>query len=122
MAQIMKLTPMIYTRDMETTVNFYVKRLGFDCTAFQPDWGWASVVSGNAELMISLPNEHLPFEQPTFTGTFYLFIDDVDGLWEKVKELVSVAYPIESFDYGMREFGIYDNNGYMLQFGQEISE
>jgi len=24
-------------------------------------------------------------------------------------------------DWGMREFAIYDNNGYMLQFGQEIA-
>jgi len=28
-----------------------------------------------------------------------------------------VVYPIESFDYGMREFAIRDNNGYILQFG-----
>ena len=26
----------------------------------------------------------------------------------------------EDFEHGMREFAIYDNNGYMLQFGQEI--
>lgn len=30
-------------------------------------------------------------------------------------------YPVEDFGYGMREFAIYDNNGYLLQFGQEIS-
>ena len=24
---------------------------------------------------------------------------------------------MEEFHYGMREFAIYDNNGYMLQFG-----
>lgn len=23
-------------------------------------------------------------------------------------------------DWGMREFAIYDNNGYLLQFGQEV--
>lgn len=26
---------------------------------------------------------------------------------------------IENFDYGMREFAVYDNNGYLLRFGQE---
>jgi hypothetical protein len=28
---------------------------------------------------------------------------------------------MEDFEYGMREFAIRDNNGYILQFGQEIS-
>ncbi len=26
----------------------------------------------------------------------------------------------KNFSYGMREIGVYDNNGYLLQFGQEI--
>jgi hypothetical protein len=30
------------------------------------------------------------------------------------------CYPIEDFEYGRREFAIFDNNGYLLQFGQEI--
>ena len=28
---------------------------------------------------------------------------------------------IETFEWGMREFAIYDNNGYVLQFGQETT-
>jgi hypothetical protein len=28
----------------------------------------------------------------------------------------------KNFFYGMREFAIRDNNGYILQFGQEISD
>ena len=39
----------------------------------------------------------------------------------KVKEKVKVVYPIENFEWEMREFAIYDNNGYMLQFGQDIT-
>lgn len=33
-----------------------------------------------------------------------------------------VCYAIENFGYGMREFGVYDNNGYLLQFGQPLPE
>jgi len=32
----------------------------------------------------------------------------------------AVVYPLEDCAYGMREFAIRDNNGYILQFGQEI--
>jgi len=34
------------------------------------------------------------------------------------EEETRVCYPIENFAYGMREFAIYDNNGYLLQFGE----
>jgi hypothetical protein len=35
--------------------------------------------------------------------------------------LFEAYYTIENFEYGMREFAIYDNNGYMLQFGHHAS-
>ena len=41
-------------------------------------------------------------------------------LWQQIKERATVVYPLEDFEYGMREFAIRDNNGYILQFGQEI--
>jgi hypothetical protein len=34
---------------------------------------WASLRCGKAEVMLSLPNEHIPFEEPKFTGSFYFF-------------------------------------------------
>jgi hypothetical protein len=40
----------------------------------------------------------------------------LDSLWEKFRDKVVIVYPVEDFDYGMR-----DNNGYILQFGQEIA-
>ncbi len=38
-----KLTPMIYTADLQATVDFYVQTLGFTCLSIEPDWGWARV-------------------------------------------------------------------------------
>lgn len=43
----------------------------------------------------------------------------MDALWAQLREKAAVVYPIESFDYGMREFAIRDVDGYVLQFGQE---
>jgi len=37
-----------------------------------------------------------------------------------LKHNTEIVYPIEDFDYGMREFAIRDSNGYCLQFGQEV--
>jgi uncharacterized glyoxalase superfamily protein PhnB len=72
------------------------------------------------EVMFALPNAHLAFQKPAMTGSLYFNTDDVDGWWNKLKDQCQVEYPIENFDYGMREFAIRDNSGYLLQFGQEI--
>ena len=68
--------------------------------------------------MLSGPNRHQGDAAPAFTGSLYFRTDDVDGLWRSLKDRARVCYPIEEFDYGMRELGVYDNNGYLLQFGQ----
>jgi len=38
-----------------------------------------------------------------------------------VKDKVPVVYPIENFSYGMREFAIRDNNGYILLFAKPLN-
>ena len=116
------LRPMMWTEDLKGSVDFYVEKLGFTCHEVRDDWGWASLSLDNVSIMLSRPNGHTPYEKIGFTGTFYYTTDDVDGLWEKLKDKVKICYGIENFFYGMREFGIYDNNGYLLQFGQEIKE
>ena len=115
-----KLTPMLYTRDLRVTADFYRDVLGFTCDAIDEEVGWASLSRDGVAVMLALPNAHLPFEKPHFTGSFYFRCDDVDELWQQLRHSANVCYPIENFDYGMREFAIFDNNGYVLQFGQEL--
>ena len=114
------LRPMLWTDQLEQTVEFYTKTLGFTCAEFNKDWGWASLYKDNVEIMLARPNEHMTFERPLFTGSFYIDTTKVDDLWNELKDKVKVCYPLENFEHGMREFAIYDNNGYVLQFGEEI--
>jgi uncharacterized glyoxalase superfamily protein PhnB len=114
------LTPMLEVTDMDETIGFYRDVLGFACTNRVE--GWASLLNYGVEIMICLPNAHTPFDQPRFTGSLYMRLDDVGALWQEVKDKTTVVYPLESFHYGMREFAIRDNNGYCLQFGSEIKD
>ena len=121
----MKLTilrPMMWTEDLQATIGFYVDVVGFTCAEIHDDWGWASLFAGDVWIMLAKPNEHTPYDKIGFTGTFYFTTDDVDAMWAKVKDKAKICYGIEEFEWGMREFAIYDNNGYMLQFGQEIED
>lgn len=118
--KILDLKPMMTTEDLHGTVDFYTNILGFASDNVNDEWGWATLSIDGASIMLARPNEHVPFDKIGFTGSFYFTTDDVDVMWAKVKDKATVCYGIENFEYGMREFAIYDNNGYLLQFGQPI--
>jgi uncharacterized glyoxalase superfamily protein PhnB len=120
--KITELRPMLWTEDLQGTIDFYVDVLGFTCGERNDDWGWATLTVDGVAIMIAKPNAHTPYDKIGFTGTFYYNTDDVEAMWLKVKDKAKVCYGIETFEWGMREFAVFDNNGYMLQFGQEIAE
>jgi len=112
------LTPMLRTWDMAGSIAFYRDALGFECEAETEEW--ASLRRDGVALMLSVPNAHEGDRMPAFTGSLYFRTDDLDAMWRRLKDRARVCYPIETFDYGMREFAIYDINGYLLQFGQSV--
>ena len=58
-------------------------------------------------------------EEPTLTGTLYLWPEDVTALHaELVERGVVVERGPEVMEYGMREFAVCDPNGYLLEFGE----
>ncbi|RYH75565.1 bleomycin resistance family protein [Flavobacteriaceae bacterium 144Ye] len=115
------LVPMLYTEQIEETIAFYTTHLGFTCGEKNDDWNWASIHRDEVEFMLAKPNAHISFTKPQFTGSFYIKVDDVDALWHQLKDKVTLCYPIENFEWNMREFAIYDNNGYVIQIGEELS-
>jgi uncharacterized glyoxalase superfamily protein PhnB len=116
------IVPIIWTHEIDTTIDFYCAVLGFTCDQRNDDWNWAALHKDDCEIMVANPNAHTPFEKPTFTGSLYIKVDDVDFLWHSLKDKVKVCYEIETFEWGMREFAIYDTNGYLLQFGQDMTQ
>jgi uncharacterized glyoxalase superfamily protein PhnB len=111
---------MMWTEDLDTTIGFYTDTLGFTCREKNEDWGWASLGRDDVWIMLARPNEHAAYDKIGFTGSFYFTTDDVETLWADLKSKAKVCYDIETFPWGMREFAVYDNNGYLLQFGQEM--
>jgi uncharacterized glyoxalase superfamily protein PhnB len=107
------------TEDVARSVRFYVEQLGFACT-LQLE-GFARVRLGAADIMLALPNAHVEWRGPRFTGSIYLDVDNVDQLWESLKTRARIVYPIETTEYGVREFGLLDDNGYQLSFAQHIA-
>ncbi|CAN2533856.1 hypothetical+protein [Methylocapsa aurea] len=107
------------TEDISRSVKFYVEELGFVCLLKLESF--ARVRSGAADIMLALPNAHHPWQGPRFTGAIYLGVDNVDELWERLKDRVRVVYPLATMDYGVREFGLLDDSGYQLSLAQPVA-
>ena len=114
------INPMLTTEDVKATVEYYTELLDFQCDSYDEDWGRACVSRDGLNIMFSMPDAFPPLEKTEFSGSLFIYADDVESIWEKIKDRVKICYPLESFSYGKREFGIYDNNGYLLKFGQAI--
>lgn len=113
------LRPILWTDHLDDTIGFYMQILGFTLMGRNDEWQWASIRKDDVQIMLSQND----YEKPNgigFTGSFYFNVDNVDELWEDLKTKAKICYEIETFEWEMREFAIYDNNGYILQFGQPV--
>ena len=86
--KILDVTPLLTVAAIEPAVAFYRDVLGFACVGKVE--GWACMALDDAEVMLALPNEHLPFDRPTMTGSIYFRVEGVDGWWERLKDKCDV--------------------------------
>lgn len=125
MTTFRNLTSSIASNNMNATIAFYCDNLGFRLRSVYPDEEsfWAMLEHDEGiRLMVTERNAHSRHEQTVFTGSLYFACKNIQKLWEKLQNIAEICYPLETFEYGMSEFGIFDNNGYLLRFGEPVDE
>ncbi len=124
------LSPILWTKSLEETISFYENVLGFTSTSNFPNF--VSLNNGDVQIMFVLPTEEPEdckdpndkeefFPKPNLTGDIYITTDNVDAIWDSIQGKASIKSEIADRHYLMRDFSIWDNNGYELCFGQDIS-
>ena len=129
--KVKKLRPILWVKNLQETIDFYVNALGFTCR-YKIE-RFAALTKDNIEIMVVIPidepedckdleNKNDFFPKPNFTGSIYIDVDNADEYWEELKDKVKVKSAIENAEWLVRGFSIFDNNGYELVFGQDISD
>ncbi len=112
------IVPMIHVPDVRATVEWYIS-IGFRVRAINEEDGemnWAALTYGNSEFMLSAGGKSSTAHRREVD--LYLHVQNVDELYDELKDQVPVVQvPYDAF-YGMREFVIRDNNGFWITFGQ----
>jgi uncharacterized glyoxalase superfamily protein PhnB len=120
------LSPNIYVHDMNSTIAFY-QILGFSPIMTVPENGenpvWAMMKNGNVTLMFESFKSiegRLPEISRTNGGSLLLYVNvkDVRGLFESIKDKVTILGGLEKTFYGATEFVIKDCNDYVLTFAE----
>jgi len=118
------LSPNIYVKDVKKTMDFYLK-LGFNPVMTVPEGAeepvWAMMQNGNVTMMFESVQSiegRLPeiSRQPGGSLILYIKVQDVNALFESVKDQVTVLQDPHKTFYGATEFMIQDCNGFVLTF------
>lgn len=107
--------------DMRRTIDFYTQKLGFTQTGFYPiesDPEWTELRRDDVAIHFYTDAPHATRYEPALSGTLYFYPESVEALAAEWQGKVEFAWGPEVMDYGMREFGIRDPNGYYLAFAE----
>jgi uncharacterized glyoxalase superfamily protein PhnB len=137
-----KLTPNFEVKDIKKTVEFYQSALGFSLVMAVPEtqdgieqsfaddkeYVYALVSKDNVEMMFQRTESfkrdvHFAKDLPIAASvSFYMEVEGVDDFYEYIKGKGLNPTELKTAWYGMREFYLTDNNGYILGFAEKKDE
>ena len=113
---------MLNVADLRDAIRWY-EGIGFDVADLQPKDdpdhppNWALLTCGQAKLMLNTGGDN---RRPKKGFSLFFPTDQVDALYARIKDRVDVQYEPKDQFYGMRDFWIFDLNGFILGFGQPL--
>jgi catechol 2,3-dioxygenase-like lactoylglutathione lyase family enzyme len=110
--------------DLGRAVDYFSDRLGFACQAYgdPPDFATADR-DGQTILLAFAPAERIVPNRRIVDRMWdaYVRVDDVDAIYAELLERgAPIEYTIHDAPSGFREFGVQDQDGHSIAFGQRV--
>ena len=112
----MSVSILMRCKDIAETRRFYRDTLGFSMSNTTEGTLTASGLEGT----LIFTESDLWNSAPSFSGTIYFTVSNLDGLYSQVAAKAKIAWGPEVMAYGSREFAVRDCNGYYLAFREAI--
>jgi predicted enzyme related to lactoylglutathione lyase len=107
----------INVSDLIQAIRWYETHLGFEVTATwppkEPNYAHFDMGEGSIFSIMEQDSKDVPSK-----GRLNFSVEDVDGLWDKLKDKVEIVEELFDTPYGSRKFTIYDPDGNELGFVQ----
>ena len=126
----MKITPVLIVNEIESSLPFWVDRLGFEKVVEVPEddkLGFVILTRNGSELMMQIQGS-VQKDTPQFASrsqnnqtALFIEVDDFEDIRKRLAD-----YPIAMSErvtfYGMREIGVFDPNGHVVLFASRVQE
>ena len=123
---VKKLTPVLFVKEIEPLLPFWVDQLGFTKTVDVPEGdhlGFVILQKGAVEVMYqtyaSVEKDMPAISADIRKGPTFLYVE-VDNLDETIKSIgnAPVYMPVRQTFYGAKEIGVKDPAGHFVTFSQ----
>lgn len=107
---------------MPATIEWYT-RIGFQLRGRFPEEEptWCELARDG--VIIQFLSGETPWPgPPSFTGTIYLYPESVSRVYQEIKDHTPPAWGPEVREWGARELGLQDPDGYFLTFTEPAGE
>ena len=125
---VKRITPVLFVKDIEPVLPFWVDKLGFTKTIEVPHGsklGFVALQKGNTEVMYqsyASVAEDVPLLAEIHKGPTFLYIevDNLDAVLTALKDS-KIVQPERTAFYGMREVGFQEPGGHYVTFAQPVA-
>ena len=123
MFKLRQITPFVPVSNLEKSVDFFVRILGFNCP-FETE-KHAYVQRQNVALRLVELHPPVDLTEECREQSCYIDVDNIDALYQDMKPMLDtlpagrVRAPFDQ-SYGQREFHVKDEDALLIFFGEEI--
>ncbi len=128
--KLQKLTPNLVVRNVEASMDFYCRVLGFQRGQTVPEQApyiFGIVTHGAVEIFFNdqkvVAADHPALGNRPVGGalTLYIEVQGIDELFKTVQQHgAKITMPMKDQFYGMREFGMEDPEGWEITFAERV--
>ena len=128
--KLQKLTPNLVVRNVEASMEFYCRVLGFQRGQTVPEqapYVFGIVTYGAVEIFFNdqkaVAADHPALGKRPVGGalTLYIEVQGIDELFKTVQQHgAKITMPMKDQFYGMREFGMEDPEGWEITFAERV--
>jgi len=116
-SKIKNMSPLFVVADLERSIEFYTKQLGFNIDFLYEDF-YAGIVKDGFSIHLKMVTPFVERESKRINESIDItfLVDDVEKLFEEFSNKpIEIIQPLRQMPYG-KEFYITDLDGYILSY------
>lgn len=124
-AMLTASAPILLVKDVVASANWYRDKCGFTINNVYGEPPFFAIIDRDGYFLMFAkckPENIIPnWKLVEKTSNVYFWVDNVDELFREFSDAgATIDYGLSIRDYGVKEFGINDPDGYDIAFGQVI--